>query len=70
MEAVEVLGHIDGAARYQIYPKAGELLVATVSQVARERGWEITQLTVERGRLDEVFRAVTTGESASSEGGM
>ncbi len=70
VEAVELLGHIDGIARYQIYPKAGELLAATVSQVARARGWEIVQLTVERGRLDEVFRAVTTGESASLEGGM
>lgn len=70
VEAVEVLGHIDAIARYQIYPKAGQLLAATVSQIARARGWEIVQLTVERGRLDEVFRAVTTDESASLERGM
>lgn len=64
--SVEVLGQVDGVTRYQIYPKAGESLVAAVSQVAHEQGWEVSQMTVERGHLDEVFRAITTDSGASS----
>ena len=32
--------------------------------MARERGWPIHELRVERGQLDEVFRRVTVGEDA------
>ena len=28
------------------------------------RGWPVTALRVERGRLDDVFRAITTGQAA------
>ena len=66
VEAVEVIGQVDGIARYQIYPKAGESLVAAVSQVAHEHGWEVSQIMVERGQLDEVFRAITMGSGATS----
>jgi hypothetical protein len=30
--------------------------------MVRERGWELEELRVERGQLDEVFRRVTIGE--------
>jgi len=31
-----------------------------IADLARERGWTITGLRVERGRLDDVFREITT----------
>jgi ABC-2 type transport system ATP-binding protein len=37
----------------------GALLASAVSELARERGWQVHGLTVERGRLDEVFREIT-----------
>ena len=37
----------------------GALLANPVSALASERGWQVHGLTVERGRLDEVFREVT-----------
>jgi ABC-2 type transport system ATP-binding protein len=50
--------------RFHIYPENGDSLVAMVSQVARERGWDIEELHVERGRLDDVFRLVTTDQAS------
>ncbi len=66
VESVEVLGQVDDLLRFQIYPKDGQSLVATVSQAAREHGWKVEELHVERGRLDEVFRSVTTGKLVTS----
>jgi ABC-2 type transport system ATP-binding protein len=37
-------------------------IVANVADLARSRGWEITGLQIERGRLDDVFRDVTTAQ--------
>ncbi len=41
------------------YPKNGSSIVADIGQAARARGWELDQLTVEPGRLDDVFRELT-----------
>jgi len=41
------------------FPRAGGAIVADIADLARERGWTITGLRVERGRLDDVFREVT-----------
>jgi ABC-2 type transport system ATP-binding protein len=37
-------------------------IVANVADLARSRGWEITGLQIERGRLDDVFRDVTMAQ--------
>jgi len=57
--SVEVLGASDGLARFHVYPGDGRPSLALVSETARRHGWEIEELYVERGRLDEVFRAIT-----------
>jgi ABC-2 type transport system ATP-binding protein len=61
VESVELLGETNGLARCQVLPREGQSLVAAVSQLARERGWTVEEMRVEQGRLDEVFRALTTG---------
>ena len=43
-----------------IFPRDGRSIVAEVADLARDRRWEVAGLRVERGRLDDVFRAVTT----------
>jgi hypothetical protein len=35
-------------------------VVGEIADLARNRGWTITGLQVERGRLDDVFREITT----------
>ena len=48
---------------YQVFPHAGASILDAVSGHARVHGWEVEQLVVEAGRLDEVFRRMTTGEA-------
>lgn len=43
-----------------VLPRHGESLLPTVGRLALERGWEVDELHVERGQLDEVFRQITT----------
>jgi ABC-2 type transport system ATP-binding protein len=42
-----------------VKPQGREPIVADVADLARAHRWDISLLRVERGRLDEVFRAIT-----------
>jgi len=42
-----------------VFAREGRSIVADVADLARERRWEVKELRVERGRLDDVFRQVT-----------
>ncbi len=56
---VEVLAEHDGLWRSRIIPENGCSILQTVSHCARERRWEVSELHVERGQLDDVFRSLT-----------
>ncbi len=42
-----------------IFPRDGRSIVAEVTDLVRDRRWEVAGLRVERGRLDDVFRTIT-----------
>ena len=42
-----------------IFPRDGQSIVAEVADLVRTAGWSVAELRVERGRLDDVFRAIT-----------
>ena len=42
-----------------IFPKPGKQLFESVSRLIQQQQWEVHELHVERGRLDEVFRTIT-----------
>jgi len=42
----------------------GQVIFPQVNELIRQRGWQVKELDVERGRLDEVFRSLTRGEAA------
>ncbi|HUE93063.1 ABC transporter ATP-binding protein [Pseudomonas sp.] len=46
-----------------VLAKPGEVIFPQVNALIAERGWKVRELNVERGRLDEVFRSLTRGES-------
>jgi ABC-2 type transport system ATP-binding protein len=54
----------NGAASLTAYPKGGAVLIEEVIAVASREGWDVKELYAEPGRLDEVFRAVTTNDAA------
>ncbi|MBK7403989.1 MAG: ABC transporter ATP-binding protein [Phycisphaerales bacterium] len=62
-------GADDGHIACTIVPKRGEAIVAAVSRILQQRGVEVDGLTVEAGRLDEVFRTITTGGPAKERKG-
>jgi ABC-2 type transport system ATP-binding protein len=45
-----------------ILAKPGEVIFPQVNALIAARGWNVKELNVERGRLDEVFRSLTRGE--------
>jgi len=49
----------DGNATLSVLPHDGQPISDAIVRHARERGWPVTGLYVERGRLDDVFRAIT-----------
>jgi ABC-2 type transport system ATP-binding protein len=51
-------------ARLTLFPRNGALLIEQVSATARNESWEVKELYAEPGRLDEVFRAITTQDTA------
>ncbi len=59
--AVENQGSSNGHVRCTVFPRDGRAIVDEVSQLARARGWQVEELHVEAGRLDDVFRQMTGG---------
>jgi ABC-2 type transport system ATP-binding protein len=46
------------------FPKDGALILTAVGDLAGEQHWPLEQVHLESGRLDEVFRSITTREAA------
>lgn len=66
------LASIDGVERveynleeqaFDIVPNNGHSIIQQVTQVAVSSGWVIEKLTEEKGRLDDVFRQLTTSDT-------
>jgi ABC-2 type transport system ATP-binding protein len=59
--AAEPVSDAEGDALI-VFPRGGNPVVAEIAELARERGWTIAGLRVERGRLDDVFREITMAD--------
>jgi ABC-2 type transport system ATP-binding protein len=75
--AAEALSRLAGVDRieaedaedraWRVYPKEGRPIVAEVGELARLNGWAVDRLVAEPGRLDEVFRRLTTSDTRRAE---
>ena len=54
-----------GALEVMLFPAGSLPLAGPAGEAARANGWEVTEMHVERGRLDDVFRAITLGEDGA-----
>ena len=61
--AIEV-DPLDG--RITVFPKSGERILEPVEDLLRQQGLEVSEIQLERGRLDEVFRQITTSPRAEA----
>jgi ABC-2 type transport system ATP-binding protein len=69
IQALPQVGRVELEARERrltAFPRDGAPLLAVISQMATRDGWRVDELQLEGGRLDEVFRTITMGESALS----
>jgi ABC-2 type transport system ATP-binding protein len=62
--SVEQATRPDGNVQLTAFPKSGALLIEDVSAMAVREKWDVKELYAEAGRLDEVFRAITTHDAA------
>jgi len=46
-----------------VLAQPGQVIFPQVNALITQQGWVVKELDVERGRLDEVFRNLTRGES-------
>ena len=60
LPGVERAEALDGTApEYRILPKDGQPIIGAVSQCVHRQDWDVVELSVEHGHLDEVFRSLT-----------
>lgn len=57
---VETVGAVNGVATLLVLPEDGREIAPGVAGLVKERGVTIDELVVEQGRLDDVFRDLTT----------
>lgn len=53
-----------GEGRITALPRAGEPILPAIADLAAREAWPLAELHLESGRLDEVFRSITTGAAA------
>jgi gliding motility-associated transport system ATP-binding protein len=61
--SVEQVSRGDDVATLTAYPKNSELIIERVSQLALSEHWDVRELYAEAGRLDDVFRSITTSDA-------
>jgi ABC-2 type transport system ATP-binding protein len=54
--------------RLTALPRDGQLILGTISDLARQHKWNVSELHLESGRLDEVFRTITHGGRPAARG--
>ncbi len=60
---VEETGRDNGNAALTAFPRSGRLIVEDISSLVLAEKWDVKELYAEAGRLDEVFRALTTTDA-------
>jgi ABC-2 type transport system ATP-binding protein len=63
--AVEELERKNGHVAYLVHTRERRPIIAEISQRAQAERWKVDTLSVEHGRLDEVFRELTAGANAA-----
>ena len=65
---VEITGKPNGAVEMRAIPKAGASIATDVAAALREKGVEVQELYIEKGRLDDMFRQLTSTDTTSTAG--
>jgi ABC-2 type transport system ATP-binding protein len=61
--AVQEVSQTDGVATLTAFPRATTLIIEDVAALASQEKWDVKEFYAEAGRLDEVFRSLTTHDA-------
>lgn len=61
VDSVERRAQLGDDVRLRIFPVKGQSILADIHQVIQKNNWEIKELHLERGRLEDFFRSITIG---------
>jgi ABC-2 type transport system ATP-binding protein len=65
---VEAIHKTNGEVTLRVIPRNGAAIATELSSLLNDQSLPVTELYVERGRLDEVFRQITTFEPGAGDG--
>ena len=65
VSSVEKLESENGRVCFRVFPKSGRNITQEVLALLRTENWEVEDMHIERGQLDEVFRDITQGGKLS-----
>jgi ABC-2 type transport system ATP-binding protein len=65
---VEMIDKVNGEVTLRVIPRNGAAIATELASLLRDKSLPVTELFVERGRLDEVFRQITTIEHGTRHG--
>jgi ABC-2 type transport system ATP-binding protein len=60
---IETAGAANGQVRLRVLPKDGTSIAHAVTRTIHEKGLVVDEIYIERGKLDDVFRLITTAET-------
>ncbi len=64
VKGVETLSKTSGITTLRVFPSGDASIAAHVATAMREAGVDVEEMFVEKGRLDDVFRQITSSEGA------
>ncbi|MGD8560269.1 MAG: ATP-binding cassette domain-containing protein [Gammaproteobacteria bacterium] len=65
VKSVEKILDDGGSASFRVYPTGTEAPITQVSHLARDKNWDVENLHIVKGQLDDVFRSITTQQASS-----
>jgi ABC-2 type transport system ATP-binding protein len=65
---VETLSKANGQVDLRAVPSNGAAIATDVASLLHEKGIAVNELFIERGKLDDVFREITTSEEGARHG--
>lgn len=66
VKKIEELGQDGDLVQFRVYPEDGRGILPEIGHCVRKQGWEVRELYLDRGQLDEVFRLLTTPKQTPS----
>ncbi len=59
VNAIEELQDGKADSGYRVFPEGGQPILNAINQCVKNQNWDVAELSVDRGQLDDVFRSLT-----------